>query len=774
MSRRISENLELIKIVQSNFNQDTSFSEMTSFRRVADKIISEKYEIAIETVRDKYRRQLEPEITGSNEFDEKLFSWLSTGSNDLKEILINHAVNRQDEEGINKLFNGNGEDKNMSTNRIRESLIEFLNIWNDDKQNQFGGERRSFELCTKSLPSFCREIVPELNHKGSVGSGSWVHIPWYASMNRRITTTVSKGVYVVYLFQDKGDGVYLTLNQGTGGFSTQIGSHHTLMRENILKTINKEEIEFEIGALPNNSLSDYGSPKSKAYEYACIIWKYYSSDDLKSMDDDSQLINDYKAMVDIYMEAEDIILSTLNQQTIDALEPTNEINNHDKRYWLIAPGERARLWNDMYEEGIIGIGWDDLGDLKEYDSNEDIAYKIQEIFDEENLRTNDSLACFQFANEISEGDIIITKKGRTSYLGYGVVTSDYIYDNARNEYHHIRTVNWLKKGEWIEQDSNIVIKTLTEITQYTDYVQRLEKLIGIGQEEDLQPFTIEDATRDLFLHEDNFKEYLKLLLNKKNVILQGPPGVGKTFIAKRMANALIGFRDSNRVEMIQFHQSYSYEDFIQGFRPNLDTGEGFQLQSGLFYDLCQRAQFNPNDNYVLIIDEINRGNLSKIFGELMMLIERDKRGSEYALSLTYSPGEEFYVPENLFIIGTMNTADRSIAMVDYALRRRFTFIALNPEFNSERFKSFLRGKGVAIDLINTIIENINSLNEEIASDINNLGDGYQIGHSYFCPNNENDNDWYNEVIKYEIVPLLKEYWFDEPKRVDDLIESLMI
>ena len=129
MSRRISENLELIKIVQSNFNQDTSFSEMTSFRRVADKIISEKYEIAIETVRDKYRRQLEPEITGSNEFDEKLFSWLSTGSNDLKEILINHAVNRQDEEGINKLFNGNGEDKNMSTNRIRESLIEFLSFF---------------------------------------------------------------------------------------------------------------------------------------------------------------------------------------------------------------------------------------------------------------------------------------------------------------------------------------------------------------------------------------------------------------------------------------------------------------------------------------------------------------------------------------------------------------------------------------------------------------------------------------------------------------------
>jgi MoxR-like ATPase len=770
MSRRISEILELIKIVQSNFNQDTTILEMTAYRKKVDKIISENNKIKIETVRDKYRRQLEPEITGTNEFDEKLFSWLSTGSNDLKEILINHAVNRQDEEGINKLFNG--EDVNMPTNKIRESLIEFLTIWNDEKQNKFGGQYRSFEICTHLLPDLFNSISPDLLHKGSVGVGEWATIPWIASMNKTITTTVSKGVYVVYLFPNEGEGVYLTLNQGTGGFSPQTGSHHDLMIENILESLSDKKLEFELGALPQNSLSENPNAKSRAYENACIMWKYYSLSDLESMDSDLQLVKDYESIIDIYMNSEDVILSTISLQE---LETHDEIShNSDKRYWLIAPGERARLWNDMYEEGIIGIGWDDLGDLKQYNSNEDIANKLQEIFDEEGLRTNDSLACFQFANEISDGDIIITKKGRTSYLGYGVVTSDYIYDNTRNEYHHIRSVNWLKKGEWVEQESNIVIKTLTEITQYTDYVQRLEKLIGIGQEEDLQPFTIEDATRDLFLHEDNFKEYLKLLQNKKNVILQGPPGVGKTFIAKRLANALIGFRDSNRVDMVQFHQSYSYEDFIQGFRPNPDTGEGFQLQSGLFYDLCQRAQFNPNDNYVLVIDEINRGNLSKIFGELMMLIERDKRGSEYALSLTYSAGEEFYVPENLFIIGTMNTADRSIAMVDYALRRRFIFIVLNPEFNSERFKSFLRDKGVAIDLINTIIENMNSLNEEIAGDINNLGDGYQIGHSYFCPNNENDNKWYNEVIKYEIVPLLKEYWFDEPKRVDDLISSLRI
>ncbi len=295
------------------------------------------------------------------------------------------------------------------------------------------------------------------------------------------------------------------------------------------------------------------------------------------------------------------------------------------------------------------------------------------------------------------------------------------------------------------------------------------------QDQIMESYTIADATKNLFMSEENFKEYLGLLGSKKNIVLQGPPGVGKTFVAKRLAYSLLGSKDDTKVEMIQFHQSYAYEDFIQGYRPNPDSDGGFTLTTGIFYNICKRAENNPQSNYVLVIDEINRGNLSKIFGELLMLIEADKRGEEYQLSLTYAPVEKFSVPKNLYLIGTMNTADRSIAMVDYALRRRFSFLSLMPEFN-KRFDNALKSAGFSKKLRKNIIDRVSALNEEIRSDKNNLGDGYQIGHSYFCPDGSkpyNDN-WYNRKIKYEIEPLLKEYWFDEQERVEGLLENLLI
>lgn len=300
------------------------------------------------------------------------------------------------------------------------------------------------------------------------------------------------------------------------------------------------------------------------------------------------------------------------------------------------------------------------------------------------------------------------------------------------------------------------------------------RLISDGGEK--QDYTLSDALKELFMEEDEFLFILNRLKAKKNIIIQGPPGVGKTFIAKRLAYCQMGVKDNSRVQMIQFHQSYSYEDFIQGFRPN-DEGK-FDLRTGVFYQFCKIAQEDQDNSYFFIIDEINRGNLSKIFGEVLMLIETDKRGQEFAVPLTYSKDgrETFFIPPNLHIIGTMNTADRSLAMVDYALRRRFGFIYLEPKFSSQKFMQFLENANVENHIITKIVDRMTQLNNTIDEDTKNLGSGYQIGHSYFCPDSQEvdfDVEWYRSVIKSEIEPLLEEYWFDDKQKVEKLVKYLL-
>ena len=293
--------------------------------------------------------------------------------------------------------------------------------------------------------------------------------------------------------------------------------------------------------------------------------------------------------------------------------------------------------------------------------------------------------------------------------------------------------------------------------------------------EDADKVSVEDAVAELFMEQSEFEDILELLNTRKNVIIQGSPGTGKTFMSKRLAYALIGRKDPDKVCMIQFHQSYSYEDFIQGYRPAEEGG--FKLKDGPFYRFCRKAAEDAEMKYVFIIDEINRGNLSKIFGELMMLIEADKRGSEFAIPLTYSESDTspFHVPKNVYLLGMMNTADRSLAMVDYALRRRFAFVEALPQFGSRKFNEFMSPIVNPKKLLDFIITRMNELNEQIAGDTSNLGPGYCIGHSFFCPNGGHaplDQAWYDRVIRTEIAPLLREYWFDNPARADQAIAHL--
>lgn len=284
-------------------------------------------------------------------------------------------------------------------------------------------------------------------------------------------------------------------------------------------------------------------------------------------------------------------------------------------------------------------------------------------------------------------------------------------------------------------------------------------------------YTRESALAELFIADAQLEALTESLLTKKNIVIQGPPGVGKTFIAKRLAWTIMGQKDNERVQMIQFHQSYSYEDFIQGYRPG--AVDSFICKNGVFHDFCTKASKDSKPHF-FIIDEINRGNLSKIFGELLMLVESDKRTKEYAVPLTYS-SDLFFIPSNLHLIGTMNTADRSLAMVDFALRRRFRFIDLIPAFENSKFKKSLLDGGVQELLADTIIKKMTILNNAITSDSKNLGRGFCIGHSFFVPKAGGDltEKWYRNIITYEIAPLIREYWFDQEEIANQHIKQLL-
>ena len=322
------------------------------------------------------------------------------------------------------------------------------------------------------------------------------------------------------------------------------------------------------------------------------------------------------------------------------------------------------------------------------------------------------------------------------------------------DYQSLKDCPELKQMEYFQNPQGSLFKLTKE--EYGFIVDLIREENPIQQKDENEKYSKEDFLNEVYMTENRYDHLVSVLKNKKNIILQGAPGVGKTFTAKRLAYSLIGEKDESRIEFVQFHQNYSYEDFMMGYKP---VEDGFELKYGIFYRFCQKAANQPDKDFFFIIDEINRGNMSKIFGELLMLIENDYRGTKATLAYN---GMSFSVPRNLYIIGMMNTADRSLAMIDYALRRRFSFFEMEPGFDSEGFIKYRNRLGN--ETFNELIKKVQELNNAISSD-KSLGKGFCIGHSYFCTNGECTEEWMHSIVDYDLIPMLNEYWFDDLSNV---------
>lgn len=322
------------------------------------------------------------------------------------------------------------------------------------------------------------------------------------------------------------------------------------------------------------------------------------------------------------------------------------------------------------------------------------------------------------------------------------------------EYMTLKESPELENMEYFQNPQGSLFKLTKDEYDYIIDLIRDENPLHTDKEESV--YTKDDFLDEVYMTEAKYNLLVSVLLNKKNIILQGAPGVGKTFAARRLAYSIMGEKDEDRIELVQFHQNYSYEDFVMGYKPGEDK---FELKNGIFYRFCQKAANNPSKPYFFIIDEINRGNMSKIFGELLMLIEKDYRGTK--ATLAYS-GLSFSVPTNLYIIGMMNTADRSLAMIDYALRRRFSFFEMEPGFDSDGFIQYK--ESFNNETLNDLVARVQELNKEIATD-KSLGKGFCIGHSYFCGRDVCTDEWLHSIVEYDILPMLSEYWFDEPAKL---------
>ena len=640
---------------------------------------------------------------------------------------------------------------------ISSVFKDIFENYQKDYEGPFDSSKTSYSLF-KELDEHIKEMVnsdDNLETHWSVGKGNWTQVPWFAVRDKRTKSSAQKGIGIVGLFKKDMSGLYLCIAQGTTqplkDYGKKGGEEFLLEQAEKVRDIVKylKDKQFK---LDNEIDLKATGGVALTYKPSVCVHKYMSA----GYDFNGQFIEDLLDLVKAY---KDVVAKNLDF--------TSE-NNLKKNHWVIACGINSNQWDNFKDNNLIAIGWDSLGDLSKFKSKQEIFEKLKDERSENDPDPrNDALCCYDFVNSMKVNDIVFVKKGTSKLVAYGKIIGDYKHDENLSEYRNIRSVEWINIKE--NDIDPITGKTLTNFNKYPDTVEKYLKLMADDNNKDLEF----NELKDTFFSEEFFNNIIDTLKVKKNIILQGPPGTGKTFISKKIAERITGKKEN--IFSIQFHQSYSYEEFVVGYKPNSEGN--FALQKGSLIQVCERAKQNENENFVMFIDEINRANISKVFGELLSLIENDKRGPENAVKILYSENDiNFYIPSNLYFICAMNTADRSLKMVDYALRRRFSFFEFKPEFDKPEFKNFLKDKNVNAKTIDRIVNNISKVNQQISDDNFELGDGYCIGHSYFCPKgNSSDSfgdQWYEQIIEYEIKPLINEYYFDKPDQAAELIDTL--
>lgn len=444
---------------------------------------------------------------------------------------------------------------------------------------------------------------------------------------------------------------------------------------------------------------------------------------------------------------------------------------YNPKAYKIALGEKAINWEDCFKNGYISIGWDKVGDLRNFADYDDFKEAFTKEYGEEYKHNKSKIT--QKANEVwkfftlQPGDNIVANRGTSKIVGIGSVgDGGYTFDNSRESFKHIIQVDWNKSfvEKSIAPEKNWAFTTIDDISEklYKSIIESSDynktntgKAVGNSTNIEIQ-FT-EDEERF-------FKELYEITHRKNNVILYGPPGTGKTYLSQKYLDWVEKtYEGEIKRSICTFHPSFSYEDFIEGYKPQSNSGKvSFTLQDGIFKSICKEAIDNKNIDYYLIIDEINRGNIEKIFGEMITLIEKDKRGLRLILSQSK---EEFYMPSNVFIIGTMNTTDKSVKMLDAAIRRRFSFKECMPNYK----------------LIDDVIEEIGVSPGKILASLNKslreIEDREkQIGHSYFMNNSKQINNLneLKQVYIYEIIPLISEYCYNDYNNMSEIIGESFI